>query len=427
MDSREVLEVIGVGIGPFNLGLAALLEETEYSYKCFDQKSQFNWHPGMLLEGTTLQVPFMADLVTMVNPSSPYSFLRYLHEHERLYQFYFFEKFHIPRTEYNHYCQWVANQLKGLQFNSKVQKIEIEKEQLYKVTVEESGKPTVYYAKNVVVGVGTNPAVPADFKSLQSNQFYHSACYKQNRDETVKARHITVVGSGQSAAEVVYDLLQHQQENNYELHWYTRSKGFYPMEYSKLGLEHFSPEYTRYFYHLNQDKKREVLKNQALLYKGISFDTIADIYEHLYERTVGGKASPIHMQALTEVQDVCREETDYTLTLYQYEQGQTKELKSDVVIMATGYISSFPSCLESLQSHLLFDENGQLQIDEQFKVRTQSVEANLFIQNGELHTHGVGAPDLGLGAYRNAVIINQIAGKQVYKVYSKNVFQQFGV
>lgn len=220
-----------------------------------DQKSQFNWHPGMLLEGATLQVPFMADLVTMVNPSSPYSFLRYLHEHARLYQFYFFEKFHIPRTEYNHYCQWVASQLKGLQFNSKVQKIEIEEEQLYKVIVEEDGESTAYYAKNVVVGVGTNPTVPADFKDLQNNRFYHSACYKQNRDETVKARHITVVGSGQSAAEVVYDLLQHQEENNYELHWYTRSKGFYPMEYSKLGLEHFSPEYTRYFYHLNQDKK----------------------------------------------------------------------------------------------------------------------------------------------------------------------------
>ncbi|MCG3056460.1 SidA/IucD/PvdA family monooxygenase, partial [Escherichia coli] len=88
---------------------------------------------------------------------------------------------------------------------------------------------------------------------------------------------------------------------------------------------------------LNQDKKRDVLKNQDLLYKGISFDTIADIYEHLYERTVGGKASPIHMQALTEVQSVSREETGYKLTLYQYEQDEVKELKSDVVIMATGY------------------------------------------------------------------------------------------
>ncbi|MEK1828654.1 SidA/IucD/PvdA family monooxygenase [Priestia megaterium] len=28
------------------------------------------------------------------------------------------------------------------------------------------------------------------------------------------------------------------------------------MEYSKLGLEHFSPDYTRYFYRLPQEKKR---------------------------------------------------------------------------------------------------------------------------------------------------------------------------
>ncbi|MER2255643.1 MAG: SidA/IucD/PvdA family monooxygenase, partial [Priestia megaterium] len=272
MEQRDILDVIGVGVGPFNLGLAALIDKTDCTYKCFEQKKEFNWHPGMLLEGTTLQVPFMADVVTMVDPKSPYTFLNYLHEHERLYQFYFFEKFHIPRNEYNHYCRWVASQLSGLEFNSTVKEVKMHEDAkpFYEVTVEKEGKLHTYYSYHLVTGVGTQPVVPRDFQSVASDTFYHSAQYKMNREQTLKAKSITVIGSGQSAAEIVYDLLQQQPQFDYKLNWYTRSKGFYPMEYSKLGLEHFSPDYTRYFYRLPEEKKESVLRNQALLYKGIS-------------------------------------------------------------------------------------------------------------------------------------------------------------
>ena len=48
------------------------------------------------------------------------------------------------------------------------------------------------------------------------------------------------------------------------------------------------------------------------------------------------------------------------------------------------------------------------------------------MQNAELHSHGVGAPDLGLGAHRNAVIVNALCGREVYPVRERNVFQSFG-
>ncbi|MBZ5751686.1 MULTISPECIES: lysine N(6)-hydroxylase/L-ornithine N(5)-oxygenase family protein [Metabacillus] len=429
MEQRKILDVIGVGIGPFNLGLAALLEKTDCTFMCFEQKSKFDWHPGMLLEGTTLQVPFMADLVTMVDPTSPYSFLNYLHEHERLYQFYFFEKFQIPRNEYNHYCQWVADRLNSLQFNSEVKQIKAHTEgkTYFEVSVQQGDIIKSYYCHHVVLGVGTKPVIPKDFQSLQNEQLYHSSQYKMKREKTLQAKSITVIGSGQSAAEIVFDLLQQQNEKNYELSWYTRSKGFYPMEYSKLGLEHFSPDYTRYFYQLEHEKKQRVLKNQALLYKGISFKTISDIYELIYERTIGGEKCPITMRALTELTEIERIEDSHELTLYQYEQEVFQKTVSDVVIMATGYQSSFPSFLNGMKDELQFDEQCQLKIDEQYRVKTSIEGASLFVQNGELHTHGVGAPDLGLGAYRNAVIINQIVGKEVYKLYNRTVFQQFGL
>lgn len=102
-------DLVGVGIGPFNLSLAALAEPLpDVSALFLDEGPEFRWHPGMLIAGTTLQVPFLADLVTLVDPTSPYSFLAYLAAHERLYPFYFAERFHVPRKEYEHYCQWVA-------------------------------------------------------------------------------------------------------------------------------------------------------------------------------------------------------------------------------------------------------------------------------------------------------------------------------
>jgi lysine N6-hydroxylase len=366
----------------------------------------------------------------MVDPTSRFSFLNYLHEQERLYQFYFFEKFHIPRNEYNHYCQWVAEQLPQLLFGYEVENIERTEEGYYRVTVvtTSTGEQKTYDSKHVVIGIGTKPYIPERFGELNNDRIFHSSQYMTKRNNALDANSVTIIGSGQSAAEIFYDLLSRQPDHNYQLSWYTRSKGFYPMEYSKLGLEHFSPDYTKYFYQLPKEKKQTALKNQALLYKGISFSTIADIYDLLYERTIGGNNPNIHLQALTELVSIEEWDDQFRLSLYQNEQKANKQLDSDVVIMATGYHPFVPDCLKGIESMLEWDENGQLLIQEDYKVKTK-VESNhhIFVQNGELHTHGVGAPDLGLGAFRSATIINQLAGKDVYKTYRHNVFQQFGI
>ncbi|QEC71248.1 hypothetical protein FSB73_05735 [Arachidicoccus ginsenosidivorans] len=74
-----IYDVIGIGIGPFNLGLAALIQtNTSINSLFIDQNESFNWHQGMMLKGTKLQVPFHADLVTLADPRNKYSFLSYL-------------------------------------------------------------------------------------------------------------------------------------------------------------------------------------------------------------------------------------------------------------------------------------------------------------------------------------------------------------
>src|SRR5690606_27284385 len=86
----------------------------------FEAGPAFSWHPGLMLDGVALQVPFLADLVTLADPASRFSFLNYLHAHDRLYRFYFYERFHVPRREYEAYCRWVAEQLPGCRFSQRV-------------------------------------------------------------------------------------------------------------------------------------------------------------------------------------------------------------------------------------------------------------------------------------------------------------------
>jgi lysine/ornithine N-monooxygenase len=48
------LDAVGVGVGPFNLSLAALLAPTGYNARFFDKRQDFEWHPGLLFPGATI-------------------------------------------------------------------------------------------------------------------------------------------------------------------------------------------------------------------------------------------------------------------------------------------------------------------------------------------------------------------------------------
>lgn len=103
--SIKPYDLVGIGIGPFNLGLAALsqplVDGGVLRAAFFDSRAEFCWHPGMMIPGTTIQVPFMADLVTLADPTSPYSFLNYCKQQGRIHQFYIKEDFNPLREEYS--------------------------------------------------------------------------------------------------------------------------------------------------------------------------------------------------------------------------------------------------------------------------------------------------------------------------------------
>ena len=75
----RVHDFVAIGLGPFNLGLACLAEPLPDLDGVFlEARGEFRWHPGMMLDDATLQVPFLADLVTLADPTSRFSYLAFL-------------------------------------------------------------------------------------------------------------------------------------------------------------------------------------------------------------------------------------------------------------------------------------------------------------------------------------------------------------
>jgi lysine N6-hydroxylase len=434
-------DLVGIGIGPCNLSLAALAHPlAELDAVFYEQRPGFDWHPGLLIEGTTLQVPFLADLVTLADPTSPWSFLNYLRTRERLFPFYFAERFHIQRAEYDAYCRWVSQHLPGLHFRHQVDAVRWNPERdVFEVDftrLDAEGEAEALgrtYTRNIVLGVGTAPYVPDPLRPLVDAPgvpVLHAADYLDHRDAVLAAEHVTVVGSGQSGAEVFLDLLRHRPAGRERLHWIGRTEAFAPMEYSKLGLEHFTPDYTRYFHALDEPVRDRLLAAQWQLHKGIDAGTLAAIHDELYRRTLDGGWPDAVLTPGVRVRTAGRIATmQVELHLEHLQQGSRSRLTTDAVVLATGYRERpVDRILDGLEPCMRRDRSERPCIDEEFRlVLDPSVTGSVYVQNAELHTHGVGAPDLGLAAWRSATILNSLTGKEPYPPATRTAFTTFGL
>lgn len=412
-----------IGLGPFNLGLACLTEPIDGLDGVFlEAGDEFNWHPGMLLEDTTLQVPFMADLVTMADPTSRFSFLAYLKEIGRLYSFYIREDFNPLRAEYNNYCRWAADQLESVRFGRHVERVEHDGEAYVVHSRLSSGGIETVRARRLVLGTGTQPFVPDPLRDLDG-PVIHSADYLSAKASLQTKDSITIVGSGQSAAEVYLDLLEEIDAFGYTLNWVTRSARFFPMEYAKLTLEMTSPEYAAYFHSLPATTRDRLVTEQKSLSKGISGDFINTIFDTLYRKRVNGDFTS-NLLTNTELAGAPwdAEAGRYTLDLFHDEQGESFEMQTEGLVLATGYRPHVPGFVAPIADRIRWDEKGRYAVAPGYTVDHDDQE--IFVQNAEEHFI---APDLGMGPFRNSAIIAAMCGREVYPIEHRIAFQTFGV
>ncbi|MDT0345499.1 lysine N(6)-hydroxylase/L-ornithine N(5)-oxygenase family protein [Streptomyces litchfieldiae] len=429
----DVLDLAAVGIGPFNLSLSALADEVDgLSFAAWDRRPAYDWHPGLMFDWASLQVGFLADLVSLIRPTSRWSFLNYLVEHDRMYPFYIAERFHVPRREYADYCAWAAARLPGCHFGTSVDEVRWDAARdLWELTLRDTdtGAGHVRQARNVVLGVGTEPALPPALAKAAGERVFHSGEYLHRIDALTAAgvRDITVVGSGQSGAEVFLDLLRRQRTAGWAVTWLTRSWGFAPLDYSKLVLEYTTPAYMRYFHGLGPEVRDRLIASQWQLYKGIDTETIDLIHDELYDHMLDGDRPPVTLLPATAVADAADEGDGVRLTITHADTGGQTARVTGAVVAATGYAGRRPDCLAPVEKLIAWDAKGRYDITAGHRVTTvPEVGAGLYVQNAELHTHGAAAPDLGIGAYRGALILNAVSGREVFRIPRRTAFQTFG-
>ncbi|MGE9310799.1 lysine N(6)-hydroxylase/L-ornithine N(5)-oxygenase family protein [Niabella sp. CJ426] len=422
MDTR-IYDVAGIGIGPFNLGLACLCKPINDLTTIFiDSKKEFSWHEGMLIPGTTLQVTWLADLVTLVDPSSKFSYLSYLREKNKILQFGIYEPASLTRTEFNRYCQWACSKLSNLYFGTEARSIsyDVSKEIFIIHCSLNMGKEVLIRAKKIVLGVGAMPYLPEWANVLDSDKVIHSSNYLNAQEPVEKAEDIMIVGSGQSAGEIFYNLLEKPSQPN--LSWVTRSRQLFAMEAAKMNFEFTSPDFIDYFFSLSAETKAKMLQRQNYLYKGISQQLLNSIYDRLYEAQQERESVPVQIMTNTNIVKVIDDKEYLEVELLHRQTGRRNKKTADTLILCTGYHYRIPEIIKGLGKQIQYDKDGKLAANRNYSI---DLDNRVFVQNAELHTHGFNAPDIGLGPYRNAVIINSILGYDCYPTDTCTTFQRF--
>jgi lysine N6-hydroxylase len=405
------LDVVGAGLGPCNLSLAALLAPTSgVRARFFEARSSFQWHCGIMVPGAQLQVSFLKDLVTLVDPCNPFSFLNYLATEGLLHRFLIAHTDRCSRQEFERYYQWAAGRLESVRWDHAVERVDLRGD-LLEVTC--AGQEPVT-TRNLVLGSGRTPSLPPFVKRLAGANVLHSSDFRIVRP-ALAGRDVMVVGAGQSGAEVVNHLLSGELGLPKSLTWVSSRVGFLPMDDSAFSNEWFQPAYVDHFYGLSAERRRVLLERQRLASDGVSESLLRDIYRRLYELDVLDPGRlPRRLMVCRRVTDLVQEGDRLRAVIRDDDTGEFESCGTDVAIFATGYRNEFPEYLEPLRERLLDGEEFRVRRD--YSLDWDGPDhLGIYVQNSAENTHGIADPNLSLAAWRSARIANAICGRTVYQ------------
>lgn len=409
---NTTLDLAGLGIGPFNLSIAALLtEQPQTNAAFFDQKDNFNWHPGMLLPGVRMQTSYLKDLVTGVSPTNTYSFLNYLVKNRRFYQFLSAELTAVGRKEYADYLSWVSAQLPSVNFNHAIESVEY-KNNAFQLTFSNGAQ---HAARNLCLGTGKQPYIPDSAKPhLGAHCFHAIDIAKRKLDFTGKS--IAIIGGGQTGAEILETIMDKHWGMPRDVHWLSRRQNFEPLDESPFTNEFFTPQYVDTFFHQDEHTKDRVMHSQKLASDGISPDTLKSIYRKLYEFNIDSSIGfNLSMRPNREMFGLEKTGASYQISALNGLTQKAEVSQADIVILCTGFDFSLPQYLEPIKDRLNLDSKGRYTLGESFHVDWDGPKENrIYAVNAGRHSHGIAEPQMSLMCWRSARIINDLMGKEVF-------------
>ncbi|MGO3030797.1 lysine N(6)-hydroxylase/L-ornithine N(5)-oxygenase family protein [Pseudomonas helleri] len=398
--SAVVHDLIGIGFGPSNLALAIALEESGQVHGpldvlFLDKQADYRWHGNTLVTQSELQISFLKDLVTLRNPTSPYSFVNYLKAHDRLVDFINLGTFYPCRMEFNDYLRWVASHFEAQsRYGEEVLAIEPvlhqqQVEALRVISRDSQGQHHVRTTRSVVVSAGGTPRIPAAFKALKDDArvFHHSQYLERmSRQPCVNGQpmRIAIIGGGQSAAEAFIDL--NDSYPSAQVDWVLRGSALKPADDSPFVNEVFSPEFTDLVYQQGTaERERLITEYQSTNYSVVDIDLIERIYGIFYRQKVSGIARHV-FRSLTSIESATSDEQGVKLVLRNSASGDVSEQHYDAVILATGYERQMHHHLLAPLAQYL----GDFEVDRDYRIVTDKrCKAGIYMQGFCQASHGL--------------------------------------
>jgi L-ornithine N5-oxygenase len=404
MTQREA-ELLAIGAGPSNLGLAVALEELApdiaASTVLIDRNPQIEWQSGMLLPRARSQVSFLKDLVTQRNPSSRFSFLNHLHATGRLDEFINMGTFTPYRREMSEYLNWVARELAAV-------RVELGRECVsLRPCQDGDGTVTGWQAsfadgdsvscRYLVVGVGRDTYIPPVLTALPADRVIHSTQYRQRVAELPGERpyRVAVVGSSQSAAEIVQALPGDLPGS--EVVWVMRSIGLSATNTSKFLNELYFPSYTDTFHAARPDARAQILREMHRTnYSCLTPTTLDSLYDEQYLSRLGKGDSP-RILSMTDISAASEEAEEVRLELTDRRTGVVSDLHCDLVFLGTGFAPEMPWLIRDLARSLGL---AQVEVTRCYRLITGPATAACYLQGVNEATHGIADSLLSVLAHR---------------------------
>ncbi|MFF3225150.1 lysine N(6)-hydroxylase/L-ornithine N(5)-oxygenase family protein [Nocardia suismassiliense] len=411
----EIVDIAGIGFGPSNLALAIAIEEHNQDLApgqrltagFVEAKERFEWHPGMLLPGATMQISFLKDLVTQRNVRSRYSFLNYLKEHDRLTDFINLSTFRPTRLEFQDYLRWAARTVDvQVDYGTKAVSVTATGD-CFEIRL--SGRAEgVLRARNIVVAVGLSARLPDGVAA--SERVFHSHGLLPRLAALPPLRHnrFVVIGAGQSAGEVVGHL--HQTYGSSAVHAVFGKYGLSPADDSPYANRIFDPAAVDDFYSSSPELRKQLMSyHRGTNYSAVEPALIEQLYAHEYAERVAGTRR-LFMHGASAVTGIDDSDGAVRVDVTHGPTGLTETLVCDAVVCATGFRpGDVRGLLGELTGSVAFEEAGPQVTRDYRLVPTAPLPGDIYLQGGTEHTHGLSSSLLSNIAVRTGEIVRSVA------------------
>lgn len=426
-DGGAPYDVVGVGFGPSNLAIAAAVAEHRgpaLSARFLERQPRFGWHRGMLIDGATMRVSYLKDLVTMRNPASGYSFLSYLHEHGRLADFINFGSAHPFRVEFHDYLDWVAARFAHqVDYGTEVRAVRGVRNDagvidLLEVDADVRGEQRTFRTRNVAVSTGLQPRLPEGV--VAGERIWHSSQLVTRTEPGSgsvvltgpEPKRVAVIGAGQSAAEALDHL--HRLFPDAEVCALFGRYGYSPADDSPFANRIFDPGAVDEFHGASEQVRARLLgyhgnTNYAVVDPGL----IEDLYRRHYQERVLGRERLRFLNA-SVVHRVVEGDGRVEVEVESLLESTRQVLSCDLVVCATGYRSGDPADLIGELAQLCVrDGSGRLDVRRDYRLVTApELTAGIYVQGATEHTHGISSTLLSTVAVRSGEITDSLAARR---------------